>query len=109
MTTIDQKDCCLRQATLCYEIAASGTGERAASMVRLGDTYSTLAEDPDAVEPLAIYIERQCEKCGKKVRFTHSLPRTEIMPAMQACRCDSCHETLIWKSDIPSSPRRVSE
>jgi hypothetical protein len=75
-------------------------------MVRLGDTYSALAEDADAVEPPAIYVERQCEKCGKKVRLTHSLPRTEIMPAVQAFRRDSCDETLIWKSDIPSSRRR---
>jgi hypothetical protein len=27
-------------------------------MVRLGDTYSALAEDPDAVETPAIYVER---------------------------------------------------
>jgi hypothetical protein len=59
MTTIVQKECYLRQAALCYEIAASVTGERAASMVRLGDTYSALAEDADAVEPPAIYVERQ--------------------------------------------------
>jgi hypothetical protein len=58
MTTIDQKECYLQQAALCYEIAASATGERAASMVRLGDTYSALAEDPDAVETPAIYVER---------------------------------------------------
>jgi hypothetical protein len=106
MTTIDQKECYLRQAALCYEIAASVTRERAASMVRLGDTYSALAEDPEAIEPPAIYVERQCEKCGKKVRLTHSLPRTEIMPAMQAFRCDSCDETLIWKSEIGSSGKR---
>jgi hypothetical protein len=62
MTTIVQKECYLRQAARCYEIAASVTGERAASMVRLGDTYSALAEDPDAIEPPAIYVERQCEK-----------------------------------------------
>ena len=59
MTTIDQKECYLRQAALCYEIAASATGERAASMRRVGDTYLALAEDPDAVEPPAIYVERQ--------------------------------------------------
>jgi hypothetical protein len=59
MTTIVQKEWYLRQATRCYVIAASVTGERAASMVRLGDTYSALAEDADAVEPPAIYVERQ--------------------------------------------------
>jgi hypothetical protein len=59
MTTIVQKEWYLRQAARCYEIAASVTGERAASMVRLGDTYSALAEDADAVEPPAIYVERQ--------------------------------------------------
>jgi hypothetical protein len=105
MTTIDQKECYLRQAALRYEIAASVTGERAASMVRLGDTYSTLAENPDAVEPPAIF-ERQCEKCGKKMRLTHSLPRTEMVPAMQAFRCDSRGETLTWKNEISSARKR---
>ena len=90
MTTIDQKECYFRQAALCYEIAASVTGERAASMVRLGDTYSALAEDPDAVEPPAIYVERRCEKCGKKMRLTPSRHRSDVLPAMQAFRCDSC-------------------
>jgi predicted RNA-binding Zn-ribbon protein involved in translation (DUF1610 family) len=72
-------------------------------MIRIGDTYSALAEDRDKLRPsifvpAAKYIHPNCEKCGTKMRLTHSLPRTDIMPAMQAFRCDSCGETLIWKS-----------
>jgi hypothetical protein len=37
-----------------------------------------------------------------KVQLTHSLARTDIMPAMQAFRCDACKETLIWKGEVPS-------
>jgi hypothetical protein len=111
MATIDQRERYGRHAALCYEIAMSMTGERAASMVRLGDTYSALAEGPDALRsdtfmPPVKYADPECKKCRKKMRLTHSLPRTEIMPAMQAFRCDSCGETLIWKSDISSARRR---
>jgi hypothetical protein len=82
---------------------APAVWDRAASMIRIGDTYSALAEDRDKLRPsifvpAAKYIHPNCEKCGTKMRLTHSLPRTDIMPAMQALRCDSCGETLIWKS-----------
>ena len=66
MTTIDQKECYLQQAALCYEIAGTMSGEGAASMVRLAEIYGALAEDPDAVETPAIYVERQCP-LGPKV------------------------------------------
>jgi len=58
MTTIDQKERYLQQAALCYEIAGTMSGEGAASMVRLAEIYGALAEDPDAVETPAIYVER---------------------------------------------------
>jgi hypothetical protein len=44
---MDQKERYRRHATLCYEIAAAMTRERAASMTRLGDTYAALAVDTD--------------------------------------------------------------
>jgi hypothetical protein len=46
----------------------------------------------DGVEPPD--VERLCEKCGKKIRLTHSLPRTDILPAMHAFRCDNCGRAL---------------
>jgi hypothetical protein len=36
-------------------------------------------------------------ECGKEMRFTYSLPRTDTLQAMQAFRCDRCNETMIWK------------
>ena len=108
MATIDQKERYRHQAGLCYEIAATMTGERAISMIRLGDTYGALATDPDRLLPNVFasrkkYVDPVCKKCGQKMQLTHSLPRTEIMPAMQAFRCDACKETLIWKGDVPSA------
>ena len=92
MVTIDQKERYRQQAARCYELVATMSGERATWMVRLAETYAALAEDPDAVEPPAIYVERRCEKCGKKMRLTHSLDRSgsDVLPARQAFRCDSC-------------------
>jgi predicted RNA-binding Zn-ribbon protein involved in translation (DUF1610 family) len=111
MATIDQKERYRRQAALCYEIAKAMEGERADSMVRLGDAYSALAETPSKFRrgiftPTEKYAEPECEKCGKKMKLTHSLPRTDIMPAMQAFRCDACGETMIWKGESSSSRKR---
>jgi hypothetical protein len=111
MATIDQKERYRQRAALCYEIAATMTGDKAASMVRLGDTYSALAKNPDHARPgtfvpIEKYADPQCEKCGETVKLTHSLPRTEIMPAMQAFHCDTCGETLIWKGEIGPSGRK---
>jgi hypothetical protein len=107
MAIVNQKERYRRQAGLCYEIAATMTGERAISMIRLGDTYGALATDPDRLLPNVFasrkkYVDPVCKKCGQKMRLTHSLPRTEMMPAMQAFRCDACRETLIWKGEVPS-------
>jgi hypothetical protein len=90
MASIDQKERYRQQAARCYELVATMSGERATWMARLAETYAALAEDPDAVEPPAIYVERRCEKCGKKMRLTLSLHRSDVLPAMQAFRCDSC-------------------
>src|SRR3984893_11165932 len=90
MASIDQKKRYRQQAARCYELVATMSGDRATWMVRLAETYAALAEDPDAAEPPAIYVERRCEKCGKKMRLTHSLHRSDVLPAMQAFRCDSC-------------------
>jgi RNase P subunit RPR2 len=107
MAIVDQKERYRRQAALCYEIAATMTGERAISMARLGDTYAALATDPDRLLPNVFasrkkYVDPVCKKCGQKMQLTHSLPRTQIMPAMQAFRCDACKETLIWKGEVSS-------
>jgi hypothetical protein len=47
MAVVDQKERYRRQAALCYDIAATMTGERATSMLLLGDTYAALAVDPN--------------------------------------------------------------
>ena len=111
MPVVDQKERYRQQAALCYEIAAGLAGERATSMIRLGDTYGALAVDPYRLLPNIFasrkkYVDPICPKCGRKMQLTHSLPRTEILPAMQAFRCDACRETLIWKGEAPS-PRRA--
>jgi len=108
MATIDQRGRYRRQAMLCYEIAKAMDGERAESMVRLGDAYSALAGSPGKFRPGLFtptekYADPECKKCGKKMKLTHSLPRTEIMPDIQAFRCDACGETLIWKGESSSS------
>jgi hypothetical protein len=104
---IDQKERYRRQAVLCYELAKTMDGERGESMVRLGDAYSELAETPGTFRerifsPAEKYAEPRCKQCRKKMRLTHSLPRTDVLPLMQAFRCDACGETLIWKGEIPA-------
>jgi predicted RNA-binding Zn-ribbon protein involved in translation (DUF1610 family) len=98
---MDQKERYRRHTSLCYEIAAGMTGERAASMTRLGDTYAALAVDADrplnAFVPATKYAEPRCRKCGREIQVAVTLPRTDVMPALQSFRCDACGETLIWK------------
>jgi hypothetical protein len=69
------------------------TGERAASMTRLGDTYTALAVDADqplnAFVPATKYAEPRCRKCGKEMQVALTLPRTDIMPAA-AVMASSC-------------------
>jgi hypothetical protein len=110
---VDRKERYRRQAALCYEIAAAMTGKRAASMMRLGDTYAALAVDPEKARagilaPAVKYDDPECPKCRGKMRLTHSLPSTDILPAMQAFRCDACGETLIWKDGIGQPSKRPS-
>jgi hypothetical protein len=110
---IDQKERYRRQAALCYELAKTMDGERAESMVRLGDAYSELAETPGTVrehifKPADKYAEPRCRQCRRKMRLTHSLPRTDVLPLMQAFRCDACGETMIWKGEIHTSPNERS-
>jgi hypothetical protein len=90
MASIDQKERYRQQTARCYELVATMSGDRATWMVRLAETYAALAEDPDAVELPAIYVECRCEKCGKKMRLTPLLHRSDALPAMRAFRCDSC-------------------
>lgn len=102
MAGIDQKGRYRQRAALCYDIAATISGDSATAMKRLGDTYANLAEDRNHPQ-IGIFVttERndrpQCVKCGREMRFTYSLPRTATLRAMQAFRCDGCNETMIWK------------
>lgn len=109
MVVVSQKERYRRQAALCYRTAATLSGERAASMIRLGDTYAALAVDPERLLPNMLTSAKnrdaRCRRCGKKMRLTHSLPRTKLMPPMQAFRCDNCGETLIWKGDASPGPQ----
>ena len=51
MTGAQEKQRYRRQAALCYEIAKMLFGERASSMIRLGDSYAALAMNPDHLLP----------------------------------------------------------
>jgi hypothetical protein len=51
MTGAEEKQRYRRQAALCYEIAKMLFGERASSMIRLGDSYAALAINPDHLLP----------------------------------------------------------
>ena len=58
MATIDQKERYLQQVARCYELVATMSGDRATWMARLAKIYAEMADDPEAVEPPAIYVER---------------------------------------------------
>jgi hypothetical protein len=110
IAVVDLKERYRRQASVCYEIAATMSGERAISMLRLGDTYAALASDPDRLLPNDFssprkYVDPVCKKCGQKMQWAHSLPSTDTVPATQAFRCGACNETLIWKGEAPSTQR----
>src|SRR5579872_391502 len=111
MPVADQTERYRRHAALCYEIAASLSGERAVSMIRLGDTYAALAVDahegPNAFLPTTKYDVPLCKKCGMPMNFSVGLPRTELMSSLQAFRCEPCHETLIWKGREHAVTRHV--
>jgi len=103
MAVTDQKPRYRRQAELCYEIAAMIGGEKAATMVRLGHLYSSLATSLADEQRAPALSETKnnhplCPKCRSNVRLIHSLPRTNFLPAMQGFRCDNCGRTLVWKS-----------
>jgi len=115
MAVVDQKERYRRQAALCYEIATKMAPKKAASIVRLGDTYSALAVDryrraSNIFVPTKRFEQPRCKVCGRKMRLACALPPTRTLPSMQAFRCDRCGETLIWKSVSPThlSTRRQS-
>jgi DNA-directed RNA polymerase subunit RPC12/RpoP len=102
MATINQKERYRQRAALCYEIAATLSGDTATSMRRLGNSYSELAEDSDRPRtgifvPTKRHEVPHCATCGNEMRFTYSLRRTETLQAMQAFHCNRCRETVIWK------------
>jgi hypothetical protein len=108
MAVVDQKERYRRNAALCYDIAAKMATEKAASVVRLGDTYASLAVDPDwraanTFVPAKRFEQPHCKRCGRKMRLACGFPRTRTLPSMQAFHCDRCDETLIWKGATPSA------
>jgi hypothetical protein len=112
MAIVERKERYRRRAALCYEIAATLTGERAVSMIRLGDTYAALAVPDQPLPNIAVRATKnadpRCKKCRSKLRLIHSFPRTEFIPEMQAFQCDACGETLISKGEV-RSPRPATE
>jgi hypothetical protein len=89
-----------RQASLCYEIAATMSGEKVAAMVHLGDVYSGLADAPDQrwpVPPPADEDAPECPHCRQAMDRMHSLPPTNLLPAREAFRCLDCGESLVCK------------
>jgi hypothetical protein len=54
MATIDQKERYRQRAALCYEIAATLSADTAASMRRLGDSYTGLAETSDKFDRVTV-------------------------------------------------------
>jgi hypothetical protein len=85
MATIDQKERYRQRAALCYEIAATLSGDTAVSMRRLGDSYTGFAEAPDKPRtgifvPTKRHERPHCVTCRKEMRFTYSLPRTDTTP-----------------------------
>jgi hypothetical protein len=113
MVKVDQKERYRQRAALCYEIAATMSGDKATSMMRLGDTYAGLAEDSDK-PGTALFVATKrddrpkCVKCGEEMRLTYSVARTETLGAMQAFRCDGCNETMIWKGGLNNQVQHLS-
>jgi hypothetical protein len=97
MAVVDRSAEYRRQAAVCYDIAATLTGEKASSMLRVGDTYAALAVAPDLSQPSVFaaqkLIDPLCRKCGKKMQLADFVPGTETAPPMQMFRCAACGET----------------
>jgi hypothetical protein len=73
MAMIDQKERYRQRAALCYEIAATLSGDTARSMKRLGDSYSGLAGGSDNSRtgifvPTKRHERPHCVTCGKEMR-----------------------------------------
>jgi hypothetical protein len=116
MAVVDQKERYRRQAALCYELAVTLSGEKASSIIRLGDAYAALAVAPDLSLPTVFaaqkYADPLCKKCGKRMDLRHHLAAPTSTPGMQAFRCKACGETLELAVKAPAvSPdgRRFEE
>jgi hypothetical protein len=88
---INQKSRYLRQASACYDIADTLSGDRVTSMVHLGDLYSNLAAALPSVTDKGDCPE--CPHCGQLMQPTNLLPKTDVFPARQTFRCQ-CGEVL---------------
>ena len=112
MAVVDQKERYRRHAALCYDIAAGMTGERATSMLLLGDTYAALAVHPDRLPPDAPApgrgsVKPRCKVCRGEMQLAHLLSRTNL-PSIRAFWCDQCGETLTWRGDSREPASQVS-
>jgi hypothetical protein len=96
----DTKGRYLQRASLCYEIAATMTGEKVSSMVHLGDLYSDLANALNTASPEPAAIAEQafpeCPHCGSEMQPHVLLPKTGLFPARQKFHC-ACGEALIYR------------
>jgi hypothetical protein len=101
MTIAEQRDRYRRQATVCYEIAVTLTGEKASAMTRLGDAYATLAlpPRPDVFVPHK-YVDPLCRRCGTRMRLIEI--RSGADQPVPAFRCAACGE--IQRSGAPALP-----
>jgi hypothetical protein len=97
MSVVDRTEEYRRQASLCYELAATLSGAKAASMLRLGDSYAALAVAPDLSRPNVFapqrYTDPLCRKCGKRMQLTFSMSGSHEGPPVQAFHCKECGET----------------
>ena len=96
----DPKSRYLQRASLCYEIAATMTGEKVSSMIHLGDLYSDLATALNVASPeqrtVAEEFYPECPHCGLEMRPNVLLPKTGMLPPRQRFHC-ACGEALICR------------
>jgi hypothetical protein len=92
---IDQKSRYLRQASVCYEVAASMSGRKAGEMVRLANVYSDLADALNGSSAVAVREDHpDCPQCGLTMKPSQLLPATDLFPARETLFCEGCGEAL---------------
>jgi hypothetical protein len=41
-----------------------------------------------------IHVLDECATCGKRMRLTHAVPRSESLPELQSFKCYFCNEVV---------------